>query len=366
MRRIMFLANPNSAHTIKWVTSLASEGFEILLFGLEKCSTNRYNKFPNIKIETLNLNTTLEKEGSLKKISYFKALPLIKRLIKKFKPNIIHSHYASSYGLLGALTGFHPFILSVWGSDIYSFPEKSFLHKEIIKFVLEKANVICSTSNAMKQRIKTFTKKDIEVIPFGVDTNIFKPMQIENTLTKSNIIIGTVKSLERIYGIEYLIKAFKIVSSKYKSLSLKLLIVGGGSLESELKNLAQNLGILHKTIFTGKVLFEQVQKYHNMISIFVAASIQESFGVSVLEAMACEKPVIVSNVGGLPEIVKDGITGFVVPPKNPQKTAEAIEKLLLDKDLRIKMGKAGRERVKKLYDWNRCVQKMINIYNKIL
>ncbi len=79
----------------------------------------------------------------------------------------------------------------------------------------------------------------------------------------------------------------------------------------------------------------------------------ESFGVSVLESSACEKPVVVSKVGGLPEVVKDGITGIIVEPHNIQATAVAIEKLVLDVNLRKQFGKQGREMVKGKYDWDK-------------
>jgi len=86
-----------------------------------------------------------------------------------------------------------------------------------------------------------------------------------------------------------------------------------------------------RLIFTGKVPYNEVPKYQNMLTISVSVSDSESFGVAILEASACEKPVVVSNVGGLTEVVEDGVTGIIVPPRNPEKTAEAIEKLLLDK-----------------------------------
>ena len=172
--------------------------------------------------------------------------------------------------------------------------------------------------------------------------------------------------LEKKYGIEYLIRAFKIVSDKYADLPIKLLIVGGGSLENKLKKITKELKIESKTIFTGKVTFNDVPKYQNMLSVFVALSYNESFGVAVIEASACEKPVVVSNVGGLPEVVEDGVTGIVVPPGNPEKTAEAIEKLILNENLRKKMGKKGRERVKKYFNWDDNIRQMIRIYKNLL
>jgi glycosyltransferase involved in cell wall biosynthesis len=361
MLKLLLLSDPNSPHTIKWSKSLAQYGIDIVIFGLGDFTVKDYDGIKNIKIQTLNEVVT-RNEGAWNKLKYLKALPSIKKIIKEFQPDIVHAHYATSYGLLGALSGFHPLIISVWGSDVFSFPLKSPIHKLMLKYNLKKADKILSTSHVMAQETNIYTDKNIEVTPFGIDMEQFKPMEVETPFNKNDIVIGTVKTLEEKYGIEYLIRAFKIVSDKYPTLPLKLLIVGGGSLENHLKNLCKELNIEDKTVFTGKVPFSDVPKYHNMLSVSVSVSDSESFGVAIIEASSCGKPVVVSNVGGLPEVVEDGVTGFVVPPRNPQKTAEAIEKLILDEKLRNTLGNNGRNRVKKLYNWEDNVNQMINIY----
>jgi len=366
--KVLLLSDPNSIHTIRWARSLAESGLDILIFGLSYCDGLAY-KNHNIEVETFGFDISIIKNEkvSLSKIRYLKAVPKLKKIIRKFKPNILHAHYATSYGLIGALSGFHPFVLSVWGTDVFDFPNKSFFHKKLLEFNLSKADRILSTSHVMARETGKYTDKEIEVTPFGVDLDVFAPEMVEGIFSRNDIVIGTVKTLEEKYGIEYLIKAFNIVKEKHPDLPLKLLIVGGGSLESNYKNLIKELGLVNDTCFVGQVSHDEVPKYHNMISIFVAVSIynSESFGVAVIEASACQKPVVVSNVGGLPEVVEDGVTGIVVPPRDPQKTAEAIEKLLLDKNLREQMGKSGRERVKKLYDWDENVKQMIGIYNNL-
>ena len=119
--------------------------------------------------------------------------------------DILHAHYASSYGLLGALANFHPFILSIWGADIFSFPKKSFLHRYIFNFNLRVADKILSTSQIMAKEIKKYTNKEIIVTPFGIDINTFKPgNKVDKIKGEFDFIIGTIKGLEEIYGIEYL------------------------------------------------------------------------------------------------------------------------------------------------------------------
>ncbi len=363
--KILLLSDCNSVHTIKWATSLSKQGLDIVIFSLGKLQVNDYD---DTKVKVVAVGNIVKRKGGLTKIQYLKVLPLLKKTIKHEKPNIVHSHYATSYGLLGALSKFTPFVLSVWGSDVFDFPKKSFLHKHILKYNLRKADKILSTSIVMAKETKLYTDKNIEVTPFGIDMEVFTSSEEYSLFDDKDIVIGTVKTLEEKYGIKYLINAFKMLVDKYPEKPLKLLLVGGGSQEQMLKQKVKNFKIEDKVLFTGNVPFKEIPKYHNMLSVSVSVSVfdSESFGVAIIEASACEKPVVVSDVGGLPEVVENGVTGIVVPRRNPQKTFEAIERLILDENLRKQMGKAGRERVKKLYNWNDNVQQMIEIYKNIL
>ena len=336
-----------------------------VLFGLNNYDKNLFNK--NVRIEILDIPSKLQsnRDGSFSKFIYLMSINRIKTFIKKIKPDVVHAHYISSYGLLGALAGFHPYFISIWGTDIFYIPEKNFINKKLIEFSLSKADKIFSTSHVMAEQTKKFTNKEIKVIPFGIDADKFRPMNAEFLFDKEDIVIGTIKSLEKKYGIEYLIKAFKILKDVSQIPHLKLLIVGKGSEEIHLKRIVKELELEHDTIFTGFIPISEVPKYHNMLDVFVALSNSESFGVSALEASACEKPIVVSDAEGFKEIVKDNITGFKVEKRNIQQTADVLKKLILDKNLRKKIGKAGREHVIKFYNWNDNVNQMIENYNDL-
>jgi glycosyltransferase involved in cell wall biosynthesis len=367
--KILLLGNINSIHAKRWAIGLANRGLKILFFSLSKNKTNYpFEKIENIQLYCFGFDEEFTKRDNrgFSKWRYLKVLPTLRAKIKEFNPDILHAHYVSGYGTIGALSCFHPFIVSVWGSDIFDFPHKSFLHKKLIEFNLKKADKILSTSNIMAQEISKYTDKNVEVIPFGIDSKQFKPMKVKSLFDKNDIVIGTVKSLEIEYGIDYLIKSFKYISDKYSYLPLKLLIVGDGKLKQELQQLVIKLDISDKTIFTGKVDFKEIPKYHNMLSIFVALSNSESFGVAVIEASSCERAVVVSNVGGLPEVVQDGITGFIVSLQNEKNINDAIEKLILDEGMRKEMGQNGRDRTKKIFNWENNLTSMIKIYRKIL
>jgi len=366
---VLMLADPHSAHTIKWVKYLSKKNVNIFLFGLNSFNNEDYSGIQNLEIKSWIMNNEIfrKNDGDLSKFSYIRVLPSIKKVIKKFKPDIIHAHYASSYGLLGALCGFHPFLISVYGSDVFKFPVKNIFTRRILKYNLSKADKIFSTSKIMGEEIKKYTAKQIKVIPFGIDLENFRPFNSpEKLFDNEDIVIGTVKSLESMYGIQVLIKAFKTVRDKYPDFPLKLLLVGGGSEESVFKKMINDLNLTNVTKFTGYISPSKVNDCHNMLDISVFVSLEESFGVSVLEASACEKPVIVSNVGGLPEIVEHNVTGIIVEKENVEQTALALERLILDKKLRITLGQNGRRRVQKYFNIDDNVDMMLKIYDDVL
>ncbi len=366
MKKVLLLADVNSTHTRKWALAIANEGFNVGLYSLSKLNTNWFKDYASIECLSDSSITDIAYRKDPGKLSYIKALPALKRAIKTFKPDVLHAHYATSYGMLGALSGFHPFVLSVWGSDIYEFPKKSFLHKYLVKRNLKKADRILSTSHSMAVETAKYSKANVDVTPFGIDINIFKPQEVKSVFDENDIVIGTVKALEPVYGIKYLIEAFDILHKKHSGLPLKLLIVGTGSQEAELKQLCKIYGLGEDVKFTGWVNYDQVPIYHNMIDVYVALSESESFGVSVLEASACAKPVVVSNVSGFAEIVENGVTGIIVPVKNARVAASAIEKLINDRQYAKAMGEKGRERVERFYNWSSNINDIVKIYNSVL
>ena len=366
--KILLLSDSNSPHTLRWAKSIRNAGIEVGIFSLHKINLSIYPDTPDIQLNSLNLSRSFQSknENNISKLIYIKAVSTVKKIIKEYKPDIVHAHYASSYGLIGALTGFHPFVISVWGSDVFRFPTYSFIHRRTLIYSFTKADKILATSNVLKEESKKYTLKEIAVIPFGIDTEKFSPKEVNSIFKYEDVVIGTIKALEYVYGVEYLIRAFKIVKTKLFNQTIKLLVVGSGTLKESLEKIVKELELENDTVFTGYIGQDNISDYHNMLDIYVAVSLEESFGVSVIEASACSKPVIVSNVGGLLEVVEKGKTGFIVEPKNPEALAEALIKLINNPGLRVEMGRNGRNKVLQHYQWDDSVKKMIGVYNSLL
>ena len=366
LMRILLLSDTYSEHTEKWAIGLANKGIEVGLFSFNKASYPWFNNHKNITL-LYQANKKLNANGSiLSKLSYLKLVRKLKASIKIFKPNILHAHYATSYGLIGALSGFHPYVISAWGTDVMKFPQQNFINKAILKYNLQKADAICATSTTIQNYLLPVTSKKVNVIPFGVNIIEFCKKEVTNLFDKNTFVIGSIKPLEELYNIDVLIQSFSIIKLKYPTKNIKLLIIGEGLQEINLKKLVASLQLTNDVVFTGRVAFNQIPMYFNMLDILANISDYESFGVSVIEAMACEKPVIATNTGGLKEIIENSTFGSLVEVGNIEQTANEIEKYLLDENLKQTVGKAAREKVIKKYNWEDNINQMMCEYEKLI
>ena len=359
--KICFLADAGSIHVQKWAQYFSDEGNEVHIISFREA------QIKGVRIHYINPHRIISISpvaSFISKIGYLFWARRIRRLIKKISPDILHAHWATSYGLLGALSGFHPFILSTWGNDIIISPQKYWIIKKLVEFTLRKADLVTATSKMLAEATSKFIydEKPVHTIPFGVDVDLFSPLK-EKSLN-DNICIGIVKALEKSYGIEYLIRALKIVVDE--GYEPNLLIVGEGSLRNKLEALTETLNLSSLVEFIGEVDNYTVVEYLQKMDIFVVPSILESFGVAALEASSCAIPVIASNIGGLPEVVNDGTTGFLVPPCDSESIAAKIIQLIGEPSLRKQLGIQGRKFVLENYDLNLCGQKMEKIYKNNL
>lgn len=350
--KIVLLAAANNIHTFRWAQGLSSRGHEVHLISAHNFSFD----YPSqVHLHPLRFSAPF---------GYIANIFQLNHLLKLIGPDILNIHYASGYGLLGTFAKEVPTLISTWGSDVYEFPRRSLFHKKLLVFILSRATAIASTSTAMAKELKAYSDRNIYITPFGVDVEKFRP---KKGLAASNMVtIGTTKALASIYGIDTLLLTFTRLLGKFPQNTLKLVIAGKGPQAHELKELAAKLGIGDAVHFLGEVSHERVPDLLNTFDIFVALSNFESFGVSILEAMACELPVVVSDADGPKEIVANSDNGFVVPRNNPEAAAKAIMFLIDNTNKRLEMGKRSREIVLEHYSWEFSVSTMVDVFQSAI
>lgn len=361
--RVLFLSAASSTHTVRWVNALCKRGHEIFLV---------YNKGHEASADKIDRKVkTYELPFSGGKGYYLNAVYL-RRLAYKIKPDVINAHYASGYGTLARVACIHPVLLSVWGSDVYDFPNESRLKKSILQKNILAATRIASTSECMARELQKVVEKplDITITPFGVDLDTFNPERFAADKDEHIITIGNIKLIKQNYGIkemvlvaEMLIRDKEFLKSVNKEIRVE--IYGDGDQRAELEQYVKDRNLQGTIHFNGQIANDKVPEALSKMDIFCALSHKESFGVSAVEAMAMGLPVIVSNAEGFQEVTENNITGYTVPYDDLQKCKEMLQKLIRDKELRLKMGANGRRRVAALYNWEKNVSTMEQIYREM-
>ena len=317
---------------------------------------------PLIKIPlNLRLATKSGSVGLFLKI-FMRAL-IFRRNIRRLSPDLLIGNGVSGtnpYGLCGAFSGFHPFVVLVWGSDILVEAKNSLILRMIARFVLRRADgVIVDSEVKTRAAVELGCSRDkIWKFPWGIDLDLFKKNTEKSNIRtqlgwENNKIIISTRNHFPIYGVEFLIRSIPHVIKEIPS--ARFLIVGDGPNTCFLKEMAKDLGIQEYVNFTGRVPNEDLPRYIKAADLYVSTSLSDGASISLIEAMACGLPVVVSDIPGNREWVKNGKNGFLVPVKDPTALAEKIVFLLKNDDLRRLLGDNNSELAMAKADWTKNV-----------
>jgi glycosyltransferase involved in cell wall biosynthesis len=345
---VVMLADTRSVHIKRWARSLVERGLELTLISLGGDDIDR--------VEIIKLPCS----GS-RALGFLRQAGAVRELINHIRPDLVHAHYASSYGYWGWRSGFHPFLLSVWGTDIIEFPVNP-INRILFKRIVNAADTITATGEFLKMAVRKYIKGDnppVAVIPFGVKIG---PLD-RRPAGSGNVRLIFIKVHHKRYGPDILLHAFRIALDKCPFLFLTM--AGEGKMTQRLKKMAMELGINDKVEFIGFIDNSEIPRVLSGHDILVMPSRREGFGVTALEAAASGLPTIATNVGGIPEVVIDGQTGLLVPSEDADMLADAIVRLSTQEGLRRDMGQKAREFVLRRYNWDDNVDEMMKIYENL-
>ncbi len=295
---------------------------------------------------------------------------------RRMRADIVHGHWAIPTGpaLVAVAKKLRiPSVITLHGGDVYvnaaegyDFPTRWYV-RPVLEWTLRHASALTAISEDCKQHALNAGayESSITVVMNGADLRRFSPVEAG---TESNDfgtrMIFACRQLFPRKGIRFLIEAVAALRPKYPDISL--IIAGDGFERPTLEKLARDRGLADRTQFLGWMANKDLPKYFRGCAVSVIPSLEEGFGIPAAEAMGCETPVVASDAGGLPEVVEDGVTGYVVPKGDSHALAEAIDRLLGDADLRSRMGKAGRVRALARFDWDRTVEQFDEVYAKVM
>ena len=353
--KVCYLGDNGSVHNQKWIQALSLvDDMELHVIAFDR----------GVKFDRVIYHPLKKYLGN--KLDYIVNVPRVKKMVTEIHPDILHAHYATSYGYMGSKTGFHPYIITGWGADIFD-STKNPVMKLVLKQSFANADAITVLSGIALQEMKKLSAKPVKLIPFGVNVQQFIPAIKKHD---GKFRIGTIRTLNEKYGVEYLVRAFALLYLKFPHVYLE--IIGDGLLRKFLEQLTIELNIADRVTFHGYInQTNEFEKYYRLLSgfdVFCIPSIldSETFGVAAVEASSCGIPVIASRIGGLTGVIEDGKTGILVTPKDHVQLAHAIETIIADRELQSNMGQAGRTRAVAKYNWEDSMTKMLNVYKSVL
>lgn len=292
--------------------------------------------------------------------------------------DIIHTHlptpWSADWSAIISKIKNKPMVLTYHndtvGSSIAGYVAR-FYNLTSLKLTLSVAGKIILTSPKYLEQspyLKRYKNK-IEIIPCGVDINKFKPIKMES---KNNgqyriFFLSILNEFHRYKGLDYLFKALKIVKKDIND--VKLIVGGKGELFDYYKEMVNSIGLGNNVEFVGFIPDDELVRYFNNCDVFVlpsTSSEQEGFGIVLLEALACEKPVVSTEIVGVAEDIKKTNSGVIVKPKDSEALANAITAILKDKDAGNQMGKNGRKLVEEKYTWKRVAKMTEEVYCEVL
>jgi len=376
--KIAYLSSGESIHDYRFLSKMIQYGhkpFLISYFGTDLVQVKgvKTYHFDYRKLYGFNryINYMLDFQA-VKKIYTFQVAYHLKKLLRKLKPDILHTNFIHYEGFCGALTGFRPTISMPWGTDILINPERSSFHKFAAKVTLKKANMIVYDSDIVRQKIVKLINcpndKMIKVL-CGVDLNIFNTSISGNEIRERLRLHGKKvlimnRNFRSVYGIEYFIESLPIVIKRIPNVFV--ILIGEGSTKHYCQKKIEKLGLKDYVYFAGAVDETEMAKYLNAADIYVSTSLSDGTSVSLLEAFACALPVVVTDIPANKEWVKDGDNGFLVPVKNSEETANAILKLLKNNQIADIFAENNLRKAKEKADWDKQFQKLNEIYIRLV
>ncbi len=343
--RVVMLGDASHPQVRRWQAGMTARGWPTRLISLGGQSDSTAISYP--------------RSG---KAAYIRYWLRVRTEIERCNPAVVHVQSVSGYGLWSHAAGRRPRILSAWGSDIDRFGQ-SVIGRVVVQRALNRAAVVTATSAYLAKRTGQLLPriaKHIQVVPFGVEP----ALSVDPMPPSPPLRVLALKGDREINGIDVLIRAAAQVVADGTEILITL--TRAEPLAAAHRRLAQELGIGSRLTILPRQPHEQIPGLLASHHLLVMPSRLESFGVASLEAQAHGRPVIATDIGGLPETINADHTGLVVPADDSDALARVLRQLANDRRKLEQLGAAGPTWVADNYAWSTSLDQMVQIYEQVI
>jgi glycosyltransferase involved in cell wall biosynthesis len=363
--RLCFISNPNSTHTRRWLSWFAKRGHTICLLA----DVPQREPWPGMLIFDLS------------KISY---APLIRfpiweiwlrRFLHQWHPDILHAHRVNSAGWLAAASGFHPLVITPWGSDLYQLAQQTRLARWLAHCVLARADLVTADAQDLLNVAAKYGANPncLHLIQWGVDRSHFHPGSADTILrTELRLGAGPVilspRAVNQIYNLEIIIQALPEVKAALPGAVLLLRDYNTDQdYKRRLEELIVQLELVDDVRWVERVEpYERVAELYRLADVVVSVPTSDSTPVSILEALACGIPVITTDLPALREWLTPGVSGLMVSQRDPHELASTLIQLLTNADLALRFKRIGPMIIETRASHQLEMEKMEQLYQTLL
>lgn len=311
-------------------------------------------------------------------VRFFEKYFIFKSFIKNIKPDIIHIIGAHPLNLLPVFTGFHPVLISCWGGDVLreQGARGNIFYEAIFNRAIAESDAVICVSQNLKNEVDRVAPGKTTVLSFGVDTTVFykrsniADLRIKYGFSQKDKIIFSPRGLGKVYNIENILKAFSLIKNNMENVRLVLNATSRNENEERvlenIRSLADRLGIASDIVYKSRITDCEMAEFFSISDMVVSFALSDGMPVSILEAMACEAPVICSDIPSLHEIMEENINTYFVPKDSPELLADKIIKLINDKDKKEFFIKNNVDMITRRFKLQNEIDQLLRTYKSLL
>ncbi len=362
--RILYFSLGYSTHDYRFLKSISDGGHEVFFVQLEGNT-----RMVEDRLVPENVTQVIWKGGRepFRWRNFAKLTLDFRRLTKEIKPDLIHAGPIQTCAFIAVLGGFRPILTISWGFDLMDDVHRNKWWEWVTRYTLKRSTFFTSDANVTRDKAVRYgmnPEKTI-VFPWGVDLEHFKPSTFN--LQPANLPTFTLfcnRSWETRYGVDVLARAFVKVAQQNENVDLILL--NGGSQGGKIRQILQSGGVLDRVTFGGQISQTDLPRWYHMADLYISPSHVDGSSVSLMEALACGLPCLVSDIPANQEWVVDDENGWLFRDGDVNHLAEKILAAISQREKLPEIGRASRRSAEMRADWKKNAEALMNVYRSLI
>ena len=360
--RVLYFSQDYTPHDFRFLSALSKTEHDIVYLPLERVKSTESRELPDgVRM--------VQGWGQTETMRAFD-VPFLRRRLRKLlgdiQPDVVHAGPVQKSALLTALAGYQPLVTMSWGSDLLMDAQRG-VGRCAARYTLSRSAILVCDCQAVRDVAVNLGMPEDRVVifPWGVDLNHFKPgksADVRKALGwEDYFVLISTRAWEPLYGVDVLINGF--IDAARIDVNLRLLMLGKGSLEPEIRSTFENAGMLDRVHFAGQVGFDDLPDHYRSADLYVSASNSDGSSISLLEAMACGLPALVSDIPGNREWVTPEEEGWWFIKGDPKSLSEGILMSVGNQKALYEMSVAARHITEERANWQENFSSLLDAYS---